>query len=356
MRATDGMDAEVFVVDNHSKDGSCGYLRRHFPWINLIESNHNLGFARGNNVAIRRCAGEYVLLLNPDTIVGEDVLRRAVAFMDAHPAAGAAGVMMHNADGTVAPESRRALPSPMVAMKKMLGYNSRYYMSHLPWDSPQRIEIVSGAFCMIRRTALDAVGVLDEDFFMYGEDIDISYRLLKGGYENWYLPLPIIHYKGESTQKSSFRYVHVFYNAMLIFFGKHYSSLSWIISLPIKTAIYLQALLVLLKMLPRIAMRRLGIGVTRRCDIPYYIYVGSEEMRRACAAISRKNALDYCCCDDICSYEFKEKVSCVVVFDTDVFSYTAIISKMRSLAGHDVRLGTYSRQLASIVTPDEVFS
>lgn len=354
-RAVESLDAEVFVVDNHSKDGSCDYLRRNFPWVSLIESNHNLGFARGNNIAIRRSRGEYVLLLNPDTIVGEDVLRRAVEFMDAHPAAGSAGVMMHNADGSVAPESRRALPSPMVAMKKMLGYISQYYMSHLPWDSPQRIEIVSGAFCMLRRSALNDIGLLDEDFFMYGEDIDLSYRLLKGGYENWYLPLSIIHYKGESTHKSSFRYVHVFYNAMLIFFGKHYSSMSWLISLPIKTAIYLQAFLVLLRMMPRMAMGRLGFEVRQRNDTPYYIYIGSSEMQAVCADISKKKALDYCCCDDIDSYEFKKNVSNVVVFDTDMFSYAAIIGKIKELAGHDIQLGTYSRQLSSIITPDEVF-
>lgn len=355
-RAVESLDAEVFVVDNHSKDGSCDYLRRNFPWVSLIESNHNLGFARGNNIAIRRSRGEYVLLLNPDTIVGEDVLRRAVEFMDAHPAAGSAGVMMHNADGSVAPESRRALPSPLVAMKKMLGNNSHYYMSHLPWDSPQRIEIVSGAFCMMRRSALDAIGLLDEDFFMYGEDIDISYRMLKNGYENWYLPLSIVHYKGESTHKSSFRYVHVFYNAMLIFFRKHYSSLSRLIALPVKTAIYMQALLVLLRMLPQMAMRQIGIGFGSRSENAFYIYTGSSEMQEACVAISRKRALDYCCCDDIGGYDFRKNVTNVVVFDTDMFSYAEIIDRMRQLAGRNVRLGTYSRQQAGIITPSEVLT
>lgn len=353
-RAIKDIDAEVFVVDNHSKDGSCAYLRKHFPWVNLIESNHNLGFARGNNIAIRQSVGEYVLLLNPDTIVAENVLREAVDFMDGHENAGGVGVMMHNSDGTVAPESRRALPSPMVAFRKMCGSNARYYMSHLPWDSPQKIEIISGAFCMLRRSALDRIGLLDEDFFMYGEDIDISYRLLKAGYDNWYLPLPIVHYKGESTQKTSFRYVHVFYNAMLIFFGKHFEGLSWLISMPVKIAIYMQALLVLLKMLPKMVLRQLGFNIKRKGCTPYYIYVGSKDMQRKCVEISRKKAIEYCCCSDIWQYEFRKGVLNIVVFDTDTFSYDEIIKAMIRLASHKVQLGTYTKRLASIITQNEV--
>jgi GT2 family glycosyltransferase len=152
-------------------------------------------------------------------------------------------------EGDPAPESRRAVPTPWVAFLKMLGFTRRYYMSHLPWDQPGQIEVISGAYCMLRRKALDAVGLLDEDFFMYGEDIDLSFRLLKGGWQNWYLPLDIVHYKGESTQKSSYRYVHVFYQAMLIFFRKHYGHLSFIWSLPIQAAIYFRAALALMHML-----------------------------------------------------------------------------------------------------------
>ena len=244
-KALEGIEGEVFVVDNHSADDSLAVLHRDYPWVRLIENQDNLGFARANNIALRQAAGEYVLLLNPDTVVGEDTLRQVVAFMDAHPKAGGAGVMMHNADGTRAPESRRALPTPWVSALKMLGFTKRYYMSHLPWEQPCRIEVISGAFCFLRRTALDSVGLLDEDFFMYGEDIDLSYRLLKGGWENWYLPYPITHYKGRSTQKTDYRYVHIFYQAMLIFFRKHYSHLSVIYTLPVKTAIYFRAAIAL---------------------------------------------------------------------------------------------------------------
>ena len=245
-KASSGIDVEVFVVDNASSDDTVSHLTQHYPWVKVIVNNDNLGFSRANNLAIRQAQGEYVLLLNPDTIVAELTLRACVDFMDAHPQAGGLGVRMHNADGSLAPESRRAIPSPWVSMLKMLGFTKRYYMSHLSWDEPGRIEVVSGAFFLLRRKALDEVGLLDEDFFMYGEDIDLSYRLLKGGWENWYQPSDIIHFKGGSTQKSSFRYVHVFYQAMLIFFRKHYGHQSFLFTVPVKLAIYFRAALALI--------------------------------------------------------------------------------------------------------------
>ena len=245
-KASEGIETEVFVVDNASQDDTVEAIGKEYPWVRLIANDDNLGFACANNIAIRQSVGEYVLLLNPDTIVAEQTLRQAVDFMDAHPKAGGVGVRMHNADGTLAPESRRAIPTPWVSCLKMLGFTRRYYMSHLSWDEPGRIEVISGAFCLLRRKALDQIGLLDEDFFMYGEDIDLSFRLLKGGWENWYVPCDIVHFKGESTQKSTFRYVHVFYQAMLIFFRKHYSHLSVFYTLPVKMAIYFRAAIALI--------------------------------------------------------------------------------------------------------------
>ena len=244
-KALEGIEGEVFVVDNHSDDDSVVTIREQYPWVRLIENQENLGFSKANNQAIRQSQADYVLLLNPDTVVAEDTLRGVLTFMDEHPKAGGAGVMMCYEDGSRAPESRRALPTPWVAALKMLGFTKRYYMSHLPWDQPCRIEVISGAFCLLRHEALKKIGLLDEDFFMYGEDIDLSYRLLKGGWENWYLPYSIIHYKGKSTQKSDYRYVHVFYQAMLIFFQKHYSHLSLVYTVPVKMAIYFRAFIAL---------------------------------------------------------------------------------------------------------------
>ncbi len=243
------IDTETFVVDNASSDDTMAVLPQNYSWVKFVANDENVGFARANNQAIRQSKGDYVLLLNPDTTVGEHTLRDALKFMDEHPEAGGAGVMMHNEDGTLAPESRRAIPTPWVSALKMLGFTKRYYMTHLPWDEPNQIEVISGAFCLLRRKALDEVGLLDEDFFMYGEDIDLSYRLLKGGWQNWYLPLPITHFKGKSTRKTDYRYVHVFYQAMLIFFRKHYNHLSLFYTLPVKAAIYFRAFIALIDLL-----------------------------------------------------------------------------------------------------------
>ena len=248
-RALDGVDGDIYVVDNNSSDGTVDTLRPKHPQVHFIANKENVGFARANNQAIRLSTAEYVLLLNPDTVVYEPTIKGCLDFMDQHPQAGGAGVRMLTREGKPAPESRRAIPTPWVSMLKMLGFTKRYYMSYLSWDEPSQIQVVSGAYCLLRRKALDQVGLLDEDFFMYGEDIDLSYRLLKGGWQNWFLPFDIVHYKGESTEKTSFRYVHVFYDAMLIFFRKHYGHLSLLLSLPVKTAIYFRAFLALMQML-----------------------------------------------------------------------------------------------------------
>ena len=255
-RALEGIESEVFVVDNHSDDDSVEVISRDYAWVHLINNRENLGFSKANNIAIRQAQGVYILLLNPDTVVAEETLKGVIDFMDQHPKAGGAGVRMHNADGTLAPESRRAIPTPFVAARKMLGFTKRYYMSYLSWDAPAQIEVVSGAFMLLRHKAIYEVGMLDEDFFMYGEDIDLSYRLLQGGWQNWYLPYDIVHYKGQSTSKSDFRYVHVFYQAMLIFFHKHYSHLSFFFSLPVKVAIYFRASLALVD----IVRKKLHLG------------------------------------------------------------------------------------------------
>ena len=255
-RALEGIESEVFVVDNHSDDDSVEVISRDYAWVHLINNRENLGFSKANNIAILQAQGDYILLLNPDTVVAEDTLKSAIDFMDQNPKAGGAGVRMHNADGTLAPESRRAIPTPFVAARKMLGFTKRYYMSYLSWDAPAQIEVVSGAFMLLRHKAIYEVGMLDEDFFMYGEDIDLSYRLLQGGWQNWYLPYDIVHYKGQSTSKSDFRYVHVFYQAMLIFFHKHYSHLSFFFSLPVKVAIYFRASLALVD----IVRKKLHLG------------------------------------------------------------------------------------------------
>ena len=250
LRACDGLESEVWVVDNASSDGSYAYLHERFQQVHFVQNEENVGFSRANNLAIRKSSGQYVLLLNPDTLVAEDTLRQCIAYLDEHPDVGAAGVKMLNPDGSFAPESRRGLPTPMTSFYKMVGLArlfptsrtfGKYYMRYLSTDAPAEIEVISGAFFMARRAALDTAGLLDETFFMYGEDIDLSYRLLQHGWKNVYLPERILHYKGESTVKSSYRYVSVFYNAMLIFFNKHYRRRYRVLGFFIKLAVLLRA-------------------------------------------------------------------------------------------------------------------
>ena len=371
-RALAGIDSEVFVVDNHSKDDTVGYISRRYRNVSVIDSNHNLGFARANNIAIRRSSGEYVLLLNPDTFVCEDTIREALSFMDAHQCAGGVGVKMYNPDGSRAPESRRGLPTPLTSFYKMSGLCARfpksrrfgrYYMGYLDWEEPARIEVVSGAFCLLRKSALDKVGLLDEDFFMYGEDIDLSYRLLKGGFENWYLPYAILHYKGESTQKTSFRYVHVFYQAMLIFFRKHYGHLSFCITMPIKAAVYLKALMALAKMQSYKLRKSLGFTY-RRCVDPSYLCVGDKPMIARCRLIARRKGLaaDFLECASIdfdalqnkVGRSFGAKSPICVVFDLDTFSFGTVLEVMSRISAPNVKLGTYSGKSKIIITPREI--
>ena len=169
-RATRNIDTEIFIVDNDSRDHSVHYLHNRLKdRVEIIESSYNLGFARANNMAIRQSDGDYILLLNPDTIVGENSIKTVLDFMESHPKAGGVGVKMHNSNGSLAKESRRAIPTPFVSLLKMLGLSTRYYMSRLSWDEPGQIEIISGAFCMVRREVVDKIGGLDKDFFMYGD-------------------------------------------------------------------------------------------------------------------------------------------------------------------------------------------
>jgi len=235
--ASKGLQVQVIVADNDSGDGTVSTLGPIFPQVTFISTGGNLGFAKANNLALTKATGRYVLFLNPDTIISEESLRACLEFMDNNPRAGAAGVRMLNADGSFAPESRRSIPTPFVSFCKMSGLCSlfpksrlfgRYYLGYLDRDKVCQIEVVSGAYMFVRRQALEPIRGFDEDYFMYGEDIDLSYRLIQAGWTNWYVPVPILHYKGESTNKTSFRYAKVFYNAMLIFFRKHYDRYSYL--------------------------------------------------------------------------------------------------------------------------------
>ncbi len=243
---------EVFVVDNNSKDNSCSYIKKNFSDVLLIENKKNVGFSSANNQAIKQSKGEFVLLLNPDTIIPEDTFVKTLEFADQKPDAGGIGVKMINGEGTFLPESKRAFPSPAVSFYKIFGLSKlfpkskrfgKYHLTYLDDDEINEIDVLPGAFMLIRKKALEKAGLLDEAFFMYGEDIDLSYRIVESGFKNYYFPeVKIIHYKGESTKKGSLNYVFMFYNAMIIFAKKHFSGKNaFLFSFLIKSAIILRA-------------------------------------------------------------------------------------------------------------------
>lgn len=234
-RALEGLNGEVWVVDNASIDGSVEMVREEFPWVKVIANDINLGFARANNQAIRLAQGKYVLLLNPDTIVQEDTFREVIRFLEAHPEAGAVGVKIIDGQGRFSVDSRRDLPSAWNIFCKLSGLYKlfpksrlfgRYHLTYLPEDEIAEVPVLLGAFMCMPRRVLEEVGLLDERFFMYAEDIDLCYRILQAGYKNYYLPTTqIIHFKGESTKTRSLNYVLTFYKASLQFVQKHYKGL-----------------------------------------------------------------------------------------------------------------------------------
>lgn len=229
--AVGSLSVETWVVDNNSIDGSVDMLREDFPWVRVMANRDNVGFGTANNQAIRASGGEYILILNPDTILQEDTLSELVSFMSARPDCGAVGCQILNPDGTFAPESRRSFPTPATAFYRMTGLSrlfprsprfGRYNLTHVSRNQVTEVDALSGSCMMVRRQAIDEAGAFDEDFFMYGEDLDLCFRIQQAGWRILYDPATqIIHYKGESTKKGDFRYVRLFYGAMILFMDKH---------------------------------------------------------------------------------------------------------------------------------------
>ncbi|MEI7676751.1 MAG: glycosyltransferase family 2 protein, partial [Bacteroidales bacterium] len=256
LRACENIESEIIVVDNASTDDTESYLLPKFPGVKFIWNKENVGFSCANNQAIRVAQGEFILLLNPDTIIAEDTLQNVCQFMSSHPDAGGVGVKMIDRNGVFLPESKRGLPTPWNSFSKMFGlatifpkspFFGKYRLLYLNKDEIHKVDVLSGAFMMLRADALTKSGLLDEDFFMYGEDIDLSYRLLKAGYQNYYLPETIIHYKGESTKKNSLKYITIFYGAILIFYKKHYPKHSTYFSMLVRSALLLHSAFAFLK-------------------------------------------------------------------------------------------------------------
>ncbi len=222
-KAIENCEAEIIVVDNDSKDGSCEMVKTLFPAVTLIENKTNVGFSKANNQAVAVAKGEYVCILNPDTAVSEDSFTEAIKYSEKTNNIGALGVYLMDGTGNFLPESKRNLPTPKVSLLKLLGFTQKYYANHLLENSSGKAEVLVGAYMLLKRSVYNEVGGFDEDYFMYGEDIDLSYKITKAGYQNHYLGnTTVLHYKGESTQKNAV-YFERFYGAMQIFYKKHFN-------------------------------------------------------------------------------------------------------------------------------------
>ena len=370
LRASTEIDTEIFIVDNNSTDGSVEYLNNSFPHnlyrnIKIIANTDNVGFGRANNQALKQAKGEYILFLNPDTIITEDTLSDCLKFAEEHSEFGGLGVRMYQANGKFALESRRGLPTPFTSFCKMSGLSSllpksrlfgRYYMQYLDVEDVNEIDVISGAFLFVNRRAIELTGGFDESFFMYGEDIDLSYRLKKAGFINYYLPTPIIHYKGESTEKTSYRYVRVFYEAMLIFFNKHYRQHSLFFSFFVWLAIYLRAFISFFwQQIDK--LREFLNGGNRDAEI-IYIYVGNEEMLDDAAKISKALSLeaqyvpisDFEVFSSSLTSENPSGVYRYIIFDSDNIPYKDMLRLISANEGKRLSLGTYSLHKKALVT------
>lgn len=350
-----GLDADVWVVDNASQDGSIAFLRSHFPEIHFIENEDNVGFSRANNAAIRMTQSDYVLLLNPDTIVTHAAILECVRWMDEHPDAGSVGAALHNASGSFAWESRRGVPTPFVSFCKISGLNrlfprhhviGRYYMRYLDRNEASEIDILSGAYMMLRRKALDQVGLLDETFFMYGEDIDLSYRLLRGGWKNYYIPRPVLHYKGESEHPSTIRYVNVFHQAMIIFYEKHFSKKYFLSGFLIRMAVYFKAFLTLCKH----GISKVFRLFPHREEHPhFYCYCGDANKEAVERLAHEQGAtIEFA---EFGQYPTENKNTVFMLFDTTTYSYDQILAHLvqGSEKGMTICLATYTPQIGILL-------
>ena len=259
-KAIANIDAQVFVVDNNSSDDSIAYLKPKFPFVQYVVNEENVGFAKANNQVLNECSGDYILYLNPDTIIPEDCLEKCIAFFESHEDCGALGIKMIDGSGTFLPESKRGFPSPIASFFKLTGLSdifpssklfNQYSLGYLSEFENHKVDVLAGAFMMVRKDKLLVTKGFDEAFFMYGEDIDLSYRIQQLGYNNYYFAdSTILHFKGESTKKGSLNYVKMFYSAMSIFVKKHYSGNSArVFTTLIQCAIFFRALLSLIKSL-----------------------------------------------------------------------------------------------------------
>jgi GT2 family glycosyltransferase len=313
-----GLEAEIIVVDNASADDSCAMVRERFPNVILLENKENVGFSKANNQGVAIAKGEYVCILNPDTALQKNTFKEVLSFAENHPDFGAIGIRYIDGTGNFLPECKRNIPSPKVSLHKILGLKSEkyaYYATHLLEEESGEVAVLAGAFMLIKKERYQEVGGFDEDYFMYGEDIDLSYKLTKAGYTNYYFgKIPMLHYKGESTTKDKI-YLRRFYGAMRIFYRKHF-----------RHTMFLKLLVYLGVHFSRIiALFRLAKAQQRQMQKESH-FVLSKNTGFVDAYTNMTSKTTTITTESVLSS--KNISDCQIVFDAEVISYDSIFSLM----------------------------
>jgi GT2 family glycosyltransferase len=315
-KAIENIDAEIIVADNHSQDKSLSLLAQFFPEVKQIPIQENLGFSKGNNIAVQQAKGKYICLLNPDTVLAENTFQQALAYANQKSRLGALGIQLVDGKGMFLPESKRNIPTLNVAVKKLLGSGKLYYANHLNENDIGEVSILVGAFMLMQKNRYLEVGGLDEDYFMYGEDIDLSYQFLKKKYINYYLgSVSCLHFKGESTVKD-IKFRKRFFGAMQLFYTKHFRSnmlMLYIVNFGLKIAQFF------------------SIGVasekTKKVDVNCNFLVSNNQKlletlqeNESLKMISKKELLQL------------EKDSAKLIFDAAYLEYSEIIQQIKKLS------------------------
>ena len=301
------IEAEIIVVDNNSEDDSCQMVKQLFPDVILIENKENFGFSKGNNIGVTPAKGDYLCILNPDTVVAEDTFTSLLNFAENTANLGIVGCKLINGVGSFLPESKRNIPYINAAFKKLLGNSNTYYANHLSEDDTGKVAVLVGAFMMMKQSVYKSVSGFDEDYFMYGEDIDLSYKVLKAGFDNYYFgATSVIHYKGESTLRDK-HYARRFYGAMQIFYKKHFKKnivFDLFVWLGIRTVYFFSKT-------PKKTVKQ----------VSNYVFISAEMNEKLVASLSKKPILK--------QHLDNLQPATEVIFDANILSYKTIIEMMQ---------------------------
>lgn len=324
--ALKNIDSEIIVVDNNSQDNSCEMIKARFPNVKLIQNSQNVGFPKGNNLGVAEAKGEYICILNPDTVVAEDTFEKVLAFAENQKNLGIIGVKLIDGTGNFLPESKRGIPKPWVAFTKIAGLHklfpksrvfNKYYAQHLSEDQTGEVEILVGAFMVLKKELYVEVGGFDENCFMYSDDIDLSYMVLQKGKTNYYFhETTVIHYKGESTIKDG-TYMKRFQEAMEFFYRKHFQ-------VSILFSVFMKVGIVFFSLVKRIQGRAKSKSVPKK----YLLVSGSETLAKIITVLVQKKVdfLDWKTEKEVNLSSFSIENGVQIVLDNEFVSFKECIN------------------------------